>query len=126
MRRHSRPVSPFAAGLRSRCPRCGEGRLFAGFLKLAPACEVCGLKYDFADSGDGPAVFIVLLVGFLVTGGALLMEIAYQPPYWVHAVVWLPLALGLPLLLLRPLKATMIALQYHHKAEEGRLESGDY
>lgn len=127
--RHTRyypPVSPLSAGLRCRCPRCGEGPLFAGFLKLAQKCKVCGLNYGFADAGDGPAVFIMLFVGFVVTGAALVTEIAYQPPYWLHAVLWLPLAVILPLVLLRPLKAMMIAQQYRHKAEEGRLGSDDF
>jgi uncharacterized protein (DUF983 family) len=115
------PPSPILAGLLCRCPRCGKGRLFAGFLDLAPSCNVCRLDYSFADAGDGPAVFIVLIAGFIVTGAALIVEVSYQPPLWLHAALWLPLGLALPLLLLRPFKAILIALQYHHKAEEGRL-----
>jgi len=114
-------VSPFYAGLRSRCPRCGRGPLFAGYLKLRERCEACGLDFSFANSGDGPAVFIVLIAGFIVTGGALLVEVFHQPPLWVHAALWLPLGLALPLLLLRPFKATLLALQYRFQAEEGRL-----
>ena len=114
-------VSPWVAGLFCRCPRCGKGRLFDGFLSLAERCTVCGLDYNFADSGDGPAVFIMLIVGFIVTGGALIVEALYSPPYWVHAVLWIPLAIALPLLVLRPFKATMIALQYANKAAEGRI-----
>ena len=108
------------AGLRCRCPRCGGGKLFQGFLTLRPRCEVCGLDYGFADSGDGPAVFIMFFAGFIVVGAALLTEIAFQPPYWVHAALWLPLILILTLGLLRPMKGLMIALQYYHKAEERR------
>ncbi len=96
--------------------------LFNGFLSLADRCPVCGLDYSFADSGDGPAVFIMLIVGFIVTGGALIVEVLYSPPYWVHALLWIPLAIGLPLLILRPFKATLIALQYSNKASEGRLK----
>lgn len=114
--------SPIAAGLACRCPQCGRGKLFSGFLTLKDSCEVCGLNFGFADAGDGPAVFIMLIVGFIVTGGALFVEVTYEPPYWVHAALWLPLAIGLPLLILRPFKAVLIALQYHHKAEEGRLK----
>lgn len=114
-------VSPWVAGLLCRCPRCGKGRLFDGFLTLAKSCSVCGLDYSFADAGDGPAVFIMLIVGFIVTGGALIVEALYSPPYWVHAVLWLPLAIALPLLILRPFKATLIALQYANKAQEGRM-----
>jgi len=79
------------AGLWCRCPRCGEGKLFTGFLTLRPRCEVCGLDYGFADSGDGPAVFIMFLAGAIVVGAALVTEILFQPPYWVHAALWLPL-----------------------------------
>ncbi|MGB0085220.1 MAG: DUF983 domain-containing protein [Rhodomicrobiaceae bacterium] len=113
-------VSPFYAGLLCRCPRCGKGRLFKGYLALAERCDHCGLDYAFANSGDGPAVFIILIAGFIVTGAALVVEVKYQPPLWVHAALWLPLGLGLPLLLLRPFKATLLALQYRFRAEEGR------
>ena len=109
-----------AAGLSCRCPRCGQGRLFAGFLKLQPRCERCGLDYGFADSGDGPAVFIMFLAGAIVVGAALVTEILFQPPYWVHAALWLPLIVLVTLGPLRPMKGLMIALQYHHKAAESR------
>jgi len=106
----------------SRCPRCGKGALFQGFLSIRDRCPVCELDYSFADSGDGPAVFIMLIVGFIVTGAALIVEAVFQPPYWVHALLWIPLGVGLSLLILRPSKATLIALQYAHKAAEGRLQ----
>jgi uncharacterized protein (DUF983 family) len=109
-----------AAGLSCSCPRCGQGRLFAGFLKLQPCCERCGLDYGFADSGDGPAVFIMFLGGAIVVGAALVTEILFQPPYWVHAALWLPLIMLVTLGPLRPMKGLMIALQYHHKAAETR------
>jgi uncharacterized protein (DUF983 family) len=113
---------PISRGLLGRCPRCGEGHLFHGFLTLRPACERCGLNYGFADAGDGPAVFVILIGGFIVVFAALITEFVYQPPYWVHAVLWLPLILLVTLGPLRPMKGLLIALQYHHKAEEGRLE----
>ena len=115
-------VSPFRAGLRCRCPRCGEGRLFRGFLTVRPSCEACGLDFAFADSGDGPAVFIMFIAGFLVVGAALFVELRYEPPFWVHALLWIPAVLIVSLGLLRPLKGLMIALQYTNKAEEGRLD----
>jgi uncharacterized protein (DUF983 family) len=108
------------AGLCCACPRCGRGKLFQGFLALRPRCDVCGLDYGFADAGDGPAVFIMFFAGAVVVGCALVTEILYQPPYWVHAVLWLPLIFILTLGPLRPMKGLMIALQYHHKAAEGR------
>ena len=116
-------LSPIRTGLTCRCPRCGKGRLFQGFLTLRPRCESCSLDYGFADSGDGPAVFIILLAGFLVVACVLVTEFKYAPPLWVHAVLWLPLILAATLLPLRPMKGLMIALQYHHKAAEARNET---
>ena len=120
--RASNDKLPIGRGLRGRCPRCGEGRLFQGFLSLRPACERCGLDYGFADAGDGPAVFVILIGGFIVVFAALITEIVYQPPYWLHAVLWLPLILVVTLFPLRLIKGLLIALQFHHKAAEGRLE----
>lgn len=116
------PPSPFVTGLSCRCPRCGRGRLFKGFLSLRPACEECGLDYGFADAADGPAVFIMFLVGFLVVGLALWVEFAYEPPIWLHLALWFPLTAVLSLATLRPLKGVTIALQWVHRAEEGRFE----
>ncbi|MEX0853039.1 MAG: DUF983 domain-containing protein [Bauldia sp.] len=117
------PLPVTATGLHGRCPRCGEGRLFAGFLTVAPACQACGLDFSFVDSGDGPAVFIMMIVGFIVVGLALVVEFTLQPPYWVHVVLWVPLVLGLSLGLLRPLKGLLIAHQYKHKAALGQLDT---
>ena len=113
------------AGLSCACPRCGRGKLFQGFLTPRPRCEMCGLDYSFADAGDGPAVFIMFLAGFIVVGAALVTEVRYQPPFWVHAALWLPLILVVTLGPLRPMKGLMIALQYFHKAAEGRLSGRD-
>ncbi|MBG0808948.1 DUF983 domain-containing protein [Methylosinus sp. H3A] len=113
------PVSPYVAGLLGRCPRCGKGHVFSGFLELAPACEVCGLDLAFADSGDGPAVFVMTIAGFIVVGAALYVEVAYSPPYWVHGLIFLPLTVIVCAGLLRPAKSLLIALQYFNKAEEG-------
>jgi uncharacterized protein (DUF983 family) len=116
---------PIARGLACRCPRCGKGKLFEGFLSLRPRCEACGLNYSFVDSADGPAFFVMFISGFLVVFAALAVEVLYSPPYWVHALLWLPLILITTLLPLRPMKGLLIALQYHHKAAEGRLDGGD-
>src|SRR5512139_1653307 len=113
---------PIAQGLRCRCPRCGEGKLFSGFLTLRPSCERCGLDYNFADAGDGPAVFVILIGGAIVVAAALITEVVYQPPYWLHALLWVPLILLVTLAPLRPLKSLLIALQFRHRAAEGRLE----
>lgn len=116
------PVPALKAGLTARCPRCGEGPLFRGPLALRPNCEKCGLDYRFIDTGDGPAIFAIMILGFLVLGGALIVEFKIGPPLWVHLLLW---GVGTPLLalgLLRFLKALLAALQFKHKAEEGRLE----
>jgi uncharacterized protein (DUF983 family) len=104
------------SGLLCRCPRCGTGKLYAGYLKFTDRCTVCDLDYRFADAGDGPAVFVILIVAC-----ALAVELNFQPPYWVHAVLWLPLTLVICLGLLPPFKATLFALQYRNQAGEGRL-----
>ena len=114
---------PIARGLACRCPRCGNGRLLQGFIDVRPRCEACGLDYKFAAAGDGPAIFIILIAGFIVVASALIVEFKYEPPLWVHALLWLPLILTTTLLPLRPMKGLMVALQYHHRAAEGRTES---
>ena len=111
-------VNPVLAGVTCRCPNCGEGALFAGFLTVCPQCEACGFDLRKADSGDGPAVFVILIGGFLVAFAALFTEIAIRPPIWVHLVIWLPVTAILCLVLLRPFKGVMIALQFHNKASE--------
>ena len=115
-------ISAVSTGLAGRCPRCGDGHLFQGYLTVAPKCEVCGLDFSFADSGDGPAVFVTLLAGFLVLGIALAVDIAYEPPFWVHIVIFLPLTIIVCLGALRPLKGLLIASQYKNKAAPGRLD----
>ncbi len=115
------PQSPLTTAIGCNCPRCGQGKLFSGFLKTAPRCSSCGLDFKFIDSGDGPAVFIIMIVGFIVVGAVMVVEIKYMPPIWLHMVMWLPLTLILALGMLRPLKTLMIALQYKHNAQEGRL-----
>ena len=114
-------ASVLAAGLKARCPRCGEGALFRQGLVLREKCERCGLDYAFADSGDGPAVFAIFILGVLILGGALLVEFKLNPPVWVHVLLWGILTPLLAFFLLRVLKATLIALQFKHKAEQGRI-----
>src|SRR5581483_1481110 len=101
--------APILRGLAGRCPRCGEGRLFKGFLAIASRCDRCGLDYSFADAADGPAVFVIFFSGFLVVFSALIVEFLYQPPFWVHALLWVPLILITTLVPLRPMKGLMIA-----------------
>jgi uncharacterized protein (DUF983 family) len=121
---HFPAVDPVRAGLKGVCPRCGEGRLFDGFLSLKPECQACGLDYGFADAGDGPAVFVIMIIGFLVVGMALWAELTLQPPLWVHLLLWAPVTLVLCLALLRALKGILITLQYKHNAREGAIDDG--
>ena len=118
---HSTLSEAALRGITCKCPRCGTGKLYAGFLTLKPRCEVCGLDYAFIDSGDGPAVFVIMIAGAIVVAAALIVEVKYQPPFWVHAALWLPLTLAVTLWPLRAIKSLLIALQFHHKAAEGRL-----
>lgn len=114
-------VSPIQAGFACKCPRCGKGPLFHQVLNMRETCANCGLDYRFVDTGDGPAVFAIFILGFLVVGGALIAEFKFGIPFWAHVLLW---GIGTPLLavfLLRFIKATLIALQYKNKAEEGRL-----
>lgn len=117
----ARGVSPLVAGTLARCPRCGAGPLFKNGLMLRDDCSACGLDYRFIDTGDGPAVFAILILGFVVLGGALFVEFRYEPAVWVHVVLWGLATPALAFLLLRFLKGLLIALQWSNKAEEGRL-----
>ena len=118
------PIDPFSAGLRGCCPRCGQGKLFDGLLKVRPACSNCGLDYSFADSGDGPVVFVLFIVGFLVVGAALWTDIHYNPPLWVHFMLWIPLVIVLGLWLTRLAKGLLISLQYRNNARPGEIDRG--
>lgn len=111
-------VNPYAAGAAGRCPNCGEGHLFEGFLKVAPQCEACGFDLKTADSGDGPAVFVILIGGFIVAFGAVFVEIAYSPPVWLQLLIWLPVTAVVCGGLLRPFKGLLIAAQFTNKARE--------
>ncbi|MFI4935792.1 MAG: DUF983 domain-containing protein [Caulobacterales bacterium] len=110
--------NPLLAGLAGRCPNCGEGPLFDGFLKVAPRCEACGFDLAKADSGDGPAVFVILIAGFIAAFGVLITEVGLRPPVWLELVIWLPVAAILCLVLLRPLKGLMLASQFANQASE--------
>src|ERR1700753_1878163 len=92
-------------GIACKCPRCGKGKLYAGFLTLAPRCEACDLDYAFIDSGDGPAVFIIMLAGAILVAAAWSVEVKSPPPFWVHAALWLPLIIVTTLVPLRSMKS---------------------
>ncbi len=114
----SADLKPVMAGLKCCCPRCGEGRLFQGYLKIRPRCEVCGLDFSFADPADGPAFFVMSAVSFLVVGFWTAWVIADHPPVWLELVVVIPAMLLGCLGGLRPVKAWLVASQYLHKAQD--------
>lgn len=116
------PVSPYAAGLARKCPRCGQGALFDGYLRLGDQCVACGLDYAKADPGDGPAVFVIFLVGFVGVAAAFIMRFMFYASVGVSFFVSAALSTGLILVLLPRLKATLIAIQYAKKAEESRAD----
>ncbi|MCK5041443.1 MAG: DUF983 domain-containing protein [Sphingomonadales bacterium] len=112
-------ASPFWSGLRCRCPQCGKGKLFKSYLKLAPSCTNCGLDMSSAEDADGPAAFGTLFVGLLVAFSALVVEVKFSPPTWVHLSMWIPLAIFGTLGILQPLKGVFVAIQLSHEAIEG-------
>lgn len=120
MTQSDQTISAVSAGLLARCPRCGKGRLFRNGLELRESCEACSLDFKFIDTGDGPAIFAIFILGFLVLGMALYVEFTFGPPPWVHVVLWGLFTPLFALFLLRFLKAILIALQYKNKAEQGR------
>jgi uncharacterized protein (DUF983 family) len=111
--------------MRCRCPRCGIGNLFSGLLTVAERCTHCDLDLSAQDSGDGPAVFVIFIVGPIVTGLAFWLEFSFKPPMWVHLVLWVPAILGGSIALLRPFKAVLVALQFRHKAGEAGTRTFD-
>jgi uncharacterized protein (DUF983 family) len=115
------PLSPVKTGIKGRCPRCGQGDMFDGFLKLSPRCEVCGLDFSFADPADGPAFFSICFACLPSVILGLWIEVRFEAPYWVHLFTTLPFMLLTCIPPLRPLKGWLVASQYFYKAEEGRL-----
>lgn len=113
--------SPVRVAIRSRCPRCGRGPLFAGFLELAQRCEACGLDYAFADPADGPAFFVMMTAAVPATAFSIWLELSYGPPWWVHVVTTLPVVLIACTLPLRFFKGWLVATQFVRKAAEGRI-----
>jgi len=116
------PVPVMAAALGRKCPRCGQGKLFKNTLEIRDRCSECDLDYSQVDTGDGPAVFVIFILGFLVVLGAVMLDFAFEPPIWLHLLIWLPVTVLGSIALLAPMKAGLIALQYKHKAAEGRLD----
>ena len=112
--------SPLAAALKGSCPRCGQGQLFQGWVSFASQCRACGLDLASFNVGDGPAAFLILIVGAILTVLAVLVDLSWSPPWWVH-LVWIPVGLLLTLGGLRTAKAALLAQEYLHRAREGRI-----
>jgi uncharacterized protein (DUF983 family) len=121
---HYPPVDPYMTGLKGLCPRCGQGKLFNGMLKVAPRCNACGMDYSWVDAGDGPVVFVMIIVGAIITGLALWLEFNYQPPVWLHVLLWGPLTVAMVIVVQRAVKGLLISLQYKHKAGQGTIDRG--
>ena len=114
--------TPFAAGLKGLCPRCGAKTLFVGPARFSPACRACGLDYAAFNVGDGPAAFLILIVGGLVVALALVLEVKLHPPFWVHFLLWIPITAMLVVGSLRVAKGVLLALEYRNAAREGRID----
>ncbi len=110
------------AGLRGLCPRCGARSLFDGIASFAPKCRACQLDFSVFNVGDGPAAFLTLIIGALITLLAISLELAVQPPFWVHILLWLPLTLIAVAGSLRIAKGMLLALEYRNSAREGRIK----
>ena len=117
------PLPPVLdVSLRGLCPRCGAPTMFQTFLRFAPRCRACGLDFSAFNVGDGPAAFLTLIVGTIVTILAIVLELAADPPAWVHVILWVPLTLALVVGSLRLAKAALLALEFRNQAREGRID----
>ena len=117
--------SPPSAALKGLCPRCGNRTLFAGLATFAPRCRACGLDFAAFNVGDGPAAFLIFIVGGIVVGLAIVTQFKISPPWWVHVLLWVPLTAILTVGLLRIGKGLLLALEYRHRAREGRIQDSE-
>jgi uncharacterized protein (DUF983 family) len=111
------------ASIRGLCPRCGAPTLFAGAVRFSEACPQCKLDFSQFNVGDGPAAFLIMIVGAIVTIGAVMLELSAEPPFWVHILIWVPLTAALVVGLLRLAKGALLVLEYRNRAHEGRIVS---
>ena len=109
------------AAVQARCPRCENAPLFDGWVRFAPRCRACGLDFDKFNVGDGPAAFLILIIGALITALALMLQLGAHPPFWVHIILWVPITTALVILCLRASKAALLILEYRNQAREGRI-----
>jgi uncharacterized protein (DUF983 family) len=113
-------LSSLEAALAGNCPRCGAHTLFKHWVTFADKCRVCGLDFSSFNVGDGPAAFLIFIVGTITVVGALVVDGAFSPPWWVH-LVWIPVAAALTIGGLRVSKGWLLAQEYKHRAREGRI-----
>ena len=113
-------ASPVAGALQGLCPRCKSKTLFAGWVLFADKCRNCGLDFSTFNVGDGPAAFLILIIGAILVVAALVVDGLYAPPWWVH-LIWAPVGIGLTVFGLRVGKALLITQEYRHRAREGRI-----
>ncbi len=111
-------VPIWRAALLSRCPRCGKGPLFTGLLHIRDRCPVCGLDLEQSDAGDATAVPVILVLGSIIVGLAFWVDVRFEPPFWVHVVIWPIVTVPLAIVMMRPVKAAMVALQYRNRSSE--------
>jgi uncharacterized protein (DUF983 family) len=119
-RQQAEEPSSLSSAITGGCPCCGQGQLFSGWVKFAPRCSACGLDFSSFNVGDGPAAFLIFIVGTITVVGALFVDGAFSPPWWVH-LVWGPVAAALTIGGLRLSKAWLLAQEYRHRAREGRI-----
>lgn len=112
---------PVDCGLKGLCPRCGARGLFAGAVRFATACPACGLRFADFNVGDGPAAFLVLILGAIVVALATVLEVSASPPWWLHVLLWLPLTTIGVIGSLRVAKGWLLAAEYRSAAREGRI-----
>ena len=115
------PPPPIKAGLTGHCPRCDARTLFSGWVKFAERCSNCGLDFKSFNVGDGAAAFLILILGAITAAAAIIVELKFSPPFWLHIVLWPPIVLVLTVLSLRASKGVLLALEYRHAAHEGRI-----
>jgi uncharacterized protein (DUF983 family) len=113
--------SSLKAAVAGECPRCGSRTLFDGWLRFAPRCRSCGLDFATFNVGDGPAAFLIFVVGAIVVVGALVVDGTFSPPWWIHLVVWIPVTAALTIGGLRVSKAWLLAQEYRHRARDGKI-----
>ena len=117
------PLEPTRTGLKGRCPRCGQGQLFAGVLQIKPQCTSCRLDFSAFDVGDGAVVFVVMFANIIVLGGALALENAFSPPLWLHIIIWPVVIIALCIWLTRLIKGVLLAHQFVRKAAPGVIDN---